>query len=79
VGKEQRTCPRRSRRPLRSSWPTGGWPSRPALFAPQIGWTGNGARRLRRLLDAAVGGSGGLVLIGGEAGIGKTALAVCIE
>ena len=31
--------------------------------------------RLRWLLDAAVGGSGGLVLIGGEAGIGKTALA----
>jgi hypothetical protein len=34
--------------------------------------------RLRQLLDAAVGGSGGLVLIGGEAGIGKTALATSI-
>ena len=34
--------------------------------------------RLRQLLDAAVGGSGGLVLIGGEAGIGKTALAKSI-
>jgi DNA-binding SARP family transcriptional activator len=34
---------------------------------------------LRQLLDAAVGGSGGLVLIGGEAGIGKTALATSIE
>jgi len=34
--------------------------------------------RLRQLLDAAVGGSGGLVLIGGEAGIGKTTLATSI-
>jgi DNA-binding CsgD family transcriptional regulator len=34
--------------------------------------------RLRQLLDAAVGESGGLVLIGGEAGIGKTALATSI-
>ena len=31
------------------------------------------------MLDAAAGGSGGLVLIGGEAGIGKTALATSIE
>jgi predicted ATPase/DNA-binding CsgD family transcriptional regulator len=35
--------------------------------------------RLRQMLDAAAGGSGGLVLIGGEAGIGKTALATSIE
>ncbi len=35
--------------------------------------------RLRQLLDAAVGGTGNLVLIGGEAGIGKTALATSIE
>jgi predicted ATPase len=35
--------------------------------------------RLRQLLDAAVAGSGSLVLIGGEAGIGKTALATSIE
>ena len=35
--------------------------------------------QLRQLLDAAVDGSGGLVLIGGEAGIGKTALATSIE
>jgi DNA-binding CsgD family transcriptional regulator len=35
--------------------------------------------RLRQLLDTAVGGSGSLVLIGGEAGIGKTALATSIE
>ena len=35
--------------------------------------------QLRQLLNAAVGGSGGLVLIGGEAGIGKTALATSIE
>ena len=34
--------------------------------------------RLRQLLDAAVGESGGLVLIGGEAGIGKTSLATSI-
>ena len=30
---------------------------------------------LREQLDAALAGHGGLVLIGGEAGIGKTALA----
>ena len=35
--------------------------------------------RLRQLLDTAVGGSGSLLLIGGEAGIGKTALANFIE
>jgi predicted ATPase/DNA-binding CsgD family transcriptional regulator len=35
--------------------------------------------RLRQMLDAAAGGSGGLVMIGGEAGIGKTALASSIE
>ena len=34
--------------------------------------------RLRQLLDTAVGGGGGLLLIGGEAGIGKTALATFI-
>ena len=34
--------------------------------------------RLRQLLDAAVDESGGLVMIGGEAGIGKTALATSI-
>jgi DNA-binding NtrC family response regulator len=35
--------------------------------------------RLRQLLNAAVGGSSGLLLIGGEAGIGKTTLATFIE
>jgi tetratricopeptide (TPR) repeat protein len=35
--------------------------------------------RLRQMLDEAIGGRGGLVLIGGEAGIGKTALATSIE
>jgi predicted ATPase/DNA-binding CsgD family transcriptional regulator len=35
--------------------------------------------RLRQMLDDASGGGGGLVLIGGEAGIGKTALASSIE
>ena len=34
--------------------------------------------RLRQMLDAAVGGRGGFALIGGEAGIGKTALATSI-
>jgi len=36
---------------------------------------------LRQHLNAAIGGHGSLVLIGGEAGIGKTALAeaVCLE
>jgi DNA-binding CsgD family transcriptional regulator len=34
--------------------------------------------RLRQLLDAAVAANGSLVLIGGEAGIGKTALAASI-
>jgi non-specific serine/threonine protein kinase len=34
--------------------------------------------RLRQLLDEAIGGRGGFVLIGGEAGIGKTALATSI-
>jgi predicted ATPase len=46
--------------------------------APRLfGRTGEQAR-LRWLLDDAVGGSGGLVLIGGEAGIGKTALATSL-
>jgi predicted ATPase len=35
--------------------------------------------RLCQLLNAAVGGSSGLLLIGGEAGIGKTTLATFIE
>ena len=34
--------------------------------------------RLRQMLDEAAGGRGGFVLIGGEAGIGKTALATSI-
>ncbi len=33
---------------------------------------------LRRMLDEAVGGSGNLVFVGGEAGIGKTALATSV-
>lgn len=35
--------------------------------------------RLHQVLDAAVSGRGGLALIGGEAGIGKTTLALSIE
>ena len=46
----------------------------PALFGREGEQT-----RLRQLLDAAVGGSGNLVLVGGEAGVGKTALATSIE
>lgn len=47
--------------------------------APRLFGRDGEQARLRRLLDAVVGGSGGLVLIGGEAGIGKTALATSID
>jgi DNA-binding CsgD family transcriptional regulator len=47
--------------------------------APRLFGRGGEQARLRQMLDAAAGGNGGLVLIGGEAGIGKTALASSIQ
>jgi len=52
------------------SAPTGTVPGPPPLFGRH-----HERVRLRAALDAALAGRGGLALIGGEAGIGKTALA----
>ena len=57
---------------------SGGPANRRPEDAPRLFGREGEQARLRQMLDAAAGGSGGLVLIGGEAGIGKTALATSI-
>jgi predicted ATPase len=46
--------------------------------APLFGRDGE-RDRLRELLDDACNGNGGIVLISGEAGIGKTTLAASVQ
>jgi class 3 adenylate cyclase/tetratricopeptide (TPR) repeat protein len=62
------------------AWAPPGEPDDPAAvgaLAERTGYVGREAERaeLRRLLDGAVGGTGALVMIGGEPGVGKTRLA----
>jgi DNA-binding CsgD family transcriptional regulator len=47
----------------------------PESSRPQLVGRERELRDLRRLLDAAIAGRGGLVLLGGEAGVGKTTIA----
>ena len=59
-----------------ASGPADRGPSAAVTFAERTPFIGRDAERgeLRRLLDRAAGGEGGLVLIGGEPGVGKSRL-----